>query len=471
MKKLFAVFFSLSLLMGVMTPMSVSAEEEADPAGTLFFEFEDLAEAAGAGNIQTEANHRDALSVENASGKAYWATIDTTTDPSATLTVNVTAEQAGYYKCQYAVMKQTDTTNLSTISLSVNDAFVGDNEKNCTELADLTGYELVVDGNGDPVLNEDGTQKKKQVYPWQYAKMSLFEGANACYLQEGANTLQVDVSYAEKAQYGKWKFFADYIKFVPTKGTIIASEGTVIEAENMTSQFPVEITGASGGKWIGKDAVTVAGEEATTELKPIQTLVTFPESRYYDLSFVTTKWSSSVSEISLHLGGNKIGGNKEDQQIGVNVQDRFTGTEGAANWTKQWCNMMEYSKSVWIEAGTYPLEIQIACCEHQDYTTVVKYFMDYVSFKPTADSVEKDDLNNYTAKVYFGASVSGTAMIALYNGQEFLGVSSKSVSEAQYVETSSVQTDKTVTKVKVFVWDGFENCIPQIVCKEIIVSE
>jgi len=62
-------------------------------------------------------------------------------------------------------------------------------------------------------------------------------------------------------------------------------------------------------------------------------------------------------------------------------------------------------------------------------------------------------------------------MIALYNGQELLGVSSKSVSEAQYVETSSVQMDKTVTKVKVFVWDGFENCIPQIVCKEIIVSE
>ena len=46
MKKLFAVFFSLSLLIGVMTPPGVSAEGEADPAGTLFFEFEDLAEAA-----------------------------------------------------------------------------------------------------------------------------------------------------------------------------------------------------------------------------------------------------------------------------------------------------------------------------------------------------------------------------------------------------------------------------------------
>ena len=131
MKKLFAVFFSLSLLMGVMISPGVSAEGEADPAGTLFFEFEDLAEAAGAGNIQTEANHRDALSVENASGKAYWATIDTTTDPSAALTVSITAEQAGYYKCQYAVMKRTDKTNLSNITLTVNDVLVGDNDTFC----------------------------------------------------------------------------------------------------------------------------------------------------------------------------------------------------------------------------------------------------------------------------------------------------------------------------------------------------
>ena len=52
MKKLFAVFFSLSLLMGVMTPPGVSAEGEADPAGALFFEFENLAEAAGAGTFK-----------------------------------------------------------------------------------------------------------------------------------------------------------------------------------------------------------------------------------------------------------------------------------------------------------------------------------------------------------------------------------------------------------------------------------
>ncbi len=459
MKNFFAVFFSVTLLLSAITPASRAAEELTGPEGTFQLEFETLAEAAQLDNVQKVTNPANPgdMSTKYASGESFWGHTGTQTDPSATFTF--TAPKAGYYEVYYALGNAgANTTDLSPVSLTVNDVLVGDNIKNNTQIEDLSQYQD----------NGDGT--KKRIYPWQYMGMMLFKGSSVCYLNAGENSLKAEV-IKSGGNMPAYKFFADYIKFVPTKGTIIASEGTIIEAENMTSQFPVEITGASGGKWIGKDAVTVAGEEATTELKPIQTLVTFPESRYYDLSFVTTKWSSSVSEISLHLGGNKIGGNKEDQQIGVNVQDRFTGTEGAANWTKQWCNMMEYSKSVWIEAGTYPLEIQVACCEHQDYTTVVKYFMDYVSFKPTADSVEKDDLNNYMAKVYFGAPVSGTAMIALYNGQELLGVSSKSVSEAQYVETSSVQTDKTVTKVKVFVWDGFENCVPQIACKEIIVSE
>lgn len=471
MKKLFAVFFSLSLLMGVMTSPGVSAEGEADPAGTLFFEFEDLAEAAGAGNIQTEANHRDALSVENASGKAYWATIDTTTDPSAALTVSVTAEQAGYYKCQYAVMKRTDKTNLSNITLTVNDVLVGDNDTFCKPLEDLSAYVDATDDEGTPILNEDGTPKQKCVYPWEYARMWLFEGKTSCYLNEGENTLQVDVSYLENALFGKWKFFADYIKFVPDNGTDITPEETLIEAEDMAAEKIVEVAGASGGKWIGTSNVKVTGEEGTP-LLPIQARVNFTESRYYDFSYVATHWQNSVSEVSLYLGENKISSNKDDSDLGTNVQDRFTSAsdDDPAGWTAKWNPMYEYTKKVWVDAGTYLLEFRVSTCESEEYAENVKYFIDYIDIKPSPDSMTKDAENNYTAEVCFASPVSGTAVMAAYNENKLVEMTVVEISaETQFMQLS-LKTDQTVTKVKVFVWDGFTNFAPKIECKEFALS-
>lgn len=457
MKKFLAVIFSVALLISTIATVGFADDETADPEGTIFFEFEDLAEQAGAGNIQTEEQLEDkALSVEYASGKSYWATIGTQTDPSATLTFDVAVGSAGYYKVQYAAMKRTDAANLSNMSLFVNNEFVGDNEANCTELEDLTVY--------DTVDNGDGTTKQNRIYPWAWANMSLFEGSGVCYLTEGQNTLRVDVSELLEAQYGKWKFFADYIKFIPTAGTEIASEGSTIEAESMSSQFVEDITGASGGKWIGhqktKDAIT-----------PIKTLVTFPESRYYDVTYVATDYATAVSEISLYLDSEKIGSNKDDADVKTNVQDRFTGEETNAQWTKEWCNMQEYTKKVWIEAGTYMFEIQIANCEAESESDSVKYFVDCIRFKPTADFISKDSENNYTAGVSFSKPVSGVALMAAYNGKELVKISEVPISEAaQYVETT-LQTDETVTNVKIFVWDGTENCIPQIECKELTVTQ
>ena len=133
--------------------------------------------------------------------------------------------------------------------------------------------------------------------------------------------------------------------------------------------------------------------------------------------------------------------------------------------------MYAYAKAVWVDAGTYPLEIKILPCEDPSWTEVAKYFVDYITLQPTADEVTKDSENNYTAKVCFSSPVSGVALMAAYNGNELAAVSSTLLSEAtQYVETT-LNTDKSVTHVKVFVWDGTENCIPQAACKELLVSE
>ena len=41
--------------------------------------------------------------------------------------------------------------------------------------------------------------------------------------------------------------------------------------------------------------------------------------------------------------------------------------------------------------------------------------------------------------------------------------------ETQFMQLS-LKTDQTVTKVKVFVWDGFTNFAPKIECKEFALS-
>lgn len=284
---------------------------------------------------------------------------------------------------------------------------------------------------------------------------------NAVYLQEGANSLQVTVSYLANAEFDKYKFFADYIRFIPTKGTEITAAGVTIEAENMTTQNIETITGASNDKWVGHRI-------STQDIDPLQALVTFPESQYYDLTYVSSKYIASVSEISLYLDATKLGSNKDDDAIKTDVQERYTGSETNVGWTKQWCHMHEYTKRVWIDAGTYRLNVQVAQCVGE---AAAKYFVDCIKFKPSEDFVLKGDANDYTACVGFESPVSGAALMAAYNGNELVAISAKiPLNAVQYVGPT-ISTDELITKIKVFVWDGTGNCIPQCPCKELTVTE
>ena len=133
MKKFFAMLFSATLLLSALAPVSLAADETAEPEGAFQLEFETLTEAAQVGNIQkvtSPANLGD-MSTKYASGETFWGNTGTSTDPSATFTF--TAPNAGDYEVYYALSNAgANTTDQSPISLTVNDELVGDNIKNNT---------------------------------------------------------------------------------------------------------------------------------------------------------------------------------------------------------------------------------------------------------------------------------------------------------------------------------------------------
>lgn len=207
MKKFLAVLFSTALLLSALAPASIAAEQEALPEGAFQLEFETLAQAANAGNLLTEAEKPGDVSVEYASGKSLWGNTGTHIDPSAAFTF--TAPQAGYYDVYYALGNAgANTVDLSQVSLTVNDELAGDNIKNNTQIEDLSQYQD----------NENGG--KTRIYPWQHMGMTLFKGSSVCYLNEGENTLKAEVTISG-GNYKAFKFFADYIQFVPVQGKVV----------------------------------------------------------------------------------------------------------------------------------------------------------------------------------------------------------------------------------------------------------
>ena len=60
--------------------------------------------------------------------------------------------------------------------------------------------------------------------------------------------------------------------------------------------------------------------------------------------------------------------------------------------------------------------------------------------------------------------------MAAYNENKLVEMTVVEISaETQFMQLS-LKTDQTVTKVKVFVWDGFTNFAPKIECKEFALS-
>lgn len=283
----------------------------------------------------------------------------------------------------------------------------------------------------------------------------------------GIHSLEVQVLNAE--EQATRIYYLDSITFKGNVDSVaIDPAGTTLEAEDMATQYILEgVKGASGRGWIGSPNVPFA-----TDFKPVKTYVNFTESGYYDMSFVSSNWNEWISEVAIYLGDEKLGSNKDDDAIKVNVQDRFTPSSDAwddpVNWTAAQSPMHEYAKTkLWIEAGVYPLEIRIEPAENEAQNKIRVYDVDCVTFKATADTVAKNDINVYTAFVNFAQPVSGIAVIAVYNGNQLLGTNSQTVTNVQTLVTVGVQTDEPVTHVKVFVWDGFVNCIPQIGCKNL----
>ncbi len=185
---------------------------------------------------------------------------------------------------------------------------------------------------------------------------------------------------------------------------ISGSASTKIEFEKYTDKKIKSVAGASGGK--------VVAEAAGSETPVISIPVTFEKSGRYNIKYVTTKKDSSLSKISFSL----------DLKSAFPIPgDNAKSGEKLAYSAESGQQMYLFEeKSVWIDANTYDLKVNIDASNGK-----YNYALDYIEFCPTpvpeisATEKTRIELDEYSKAGIYGwdrgvetnSSASGGQMV------------------------------------------------------------
>ncbi|MBQ4086979.1 MAG: hypothetical protein IJC78_01885 [Clostridia bacterium] len=361
----------------------------------------------------------------NASGSKFiqMDTVHKENHPAIRADIDVSVERPGIYELEYVISDVGSPTNIYVDGLLVNEVFAWeklDEEKNAEG---KYGYfnDLYHSARRDTVSVE------------------LTEGEHEITVEFGPRPEQgvLDVAVS-----------MDYLKLTPPGIPTITADGvTTIEFDDITSAKVREEAAASEGK--------IVCNNWDSNKPDIGTNVIVKESGYYDISYVvgersvtqlgeTSKDRLYLSLITLTLG---------EVTIGTNDGEYTKILTEYGVWTTAPMSLYE-KKSVWLDAGEYQLNADVGVTKDNKF----KYQLDYISFAPAGyvapEPVEGVVVKNgvATATALYDTPVSGTAVLALYNGGKLLSLSSMNVTDTKEIVINA-PVSGTPTDVKVFVWD------------------
>jgi len=388
------------------TPFVADEEINLDAKNTI--EFEEYTTIAG--NQATCRN--DPTVTSGFSGDGYIGANGSTNTPS--VSANISVEETGTYAIEYAVSPKSGSIN--EINIYLGDTLIGSNTETATK-----GEQLFYSNVGS------GVNKYNKNVP----------------LTAGIYELRVEILMDVSDGYGGYthRWAMDYISFGPIEAdaTVNLTDVAIIELDDYDNRDG----SVSNGNANGGDHVYANG---TNNPLTISATVYVAESGTYDVEYISTPANSSVSTFEYYLGDTLLGANDDDC---VAVDPSYIEGYGTG----------KYTKTVELTEGVYTLSVKVGGDGGW------RFLYDYIKFSAHVEEVPRVDAfelaeGTATATVYYDAPVAGTVILALYNGNTFVGMGTYDASGETDITVSAANITSAVTKAKVFVWESLDFVLP-----------
>ncbi len=229
---------------------------------------------------------------------------------------------------------------------------------------------------------------------------------------------------------------------------------TRIEWEDYASSFsPYKLSIKSSGNTSGGKYVYIDSDE---EISHPQLTVDIPIS------------VEAAGKYKLRYIASTVGTTPEIRANGVllNAESQITEFDTFQNKKYQYFGEKNHAAKnvasyIELPAGEYNLEVTLSV---RDKLNDVAICMDYLEIVPQDTITVVDGVA--TASAIYDNSVSGTAILALYNGDQMIATNTATASGTRTVSVS-VPCASNFTHGKLFIWNDLENCIPVELVKEL----
>ncbi len=288
------------------------------------------------------------------------------------------------------------------------------------------------------------------------------------YLPEGYHSLVVKVGYRSNKK--DFAAYLDYLEFIPIAPDIdgkieagkvttiemedavkrvekfVQSDGSVIQYANGTVYVPTvnSMPLCSGGKYAVLDTPDGQGVDAYLDL-PVKIAV--KDAGIYRMKYVVTG--------NLSAPGVFLDGNSQNFAVPRVATDESKNETGNYSYFNNWATAGIHEGTIYLSEGMHTLYFRtwMRGGTSKDYAQL----FDFLEFSP----VESFTVAGGTASVtaITDRPVSGTAILALYNGNEMVGVGSAPAENTKLIEISA-PASQAVTHAKVMVWEDLENINP-----------
>lgn len=341
------------------------------------------------------------------------------TDP-ATVSFVVDVEEAGYYNVTYLLGYRTESS-ASVVTLKVGDDVIGKNTD--------TDYKEQFAGFTYDSLMPMSKYKKEMIY-----------------LSEGEKTIEAIVDVAPGDKY---VFQLDYIEFeyVPTP-TVSSKETKRIEFESYAKGFKQTNSGiASGGAYI-RSVGTTKDPSFTFEIDVL-------EEGYYNVTYLAGyAVSPGISNVTIKVGDSLVGTNAAKTNGRETVEGFYDDV-----WNTNHMPMSKFvKKNLWLCEGTNTVSVEIAPSSDENY----KFQLDYIEFEAAGVNNIAVEEGAIGAEVYYKEAVSGTPVMALYNGNKLVSVEIFDSVENTTSLTLNFEETNAFDKVKIFVLGDTVSIAPQV---------
>lgn len=286
---------------------------------------------------------------------------------------------------------------------------------------------------------------------------SVYDHETSRYIEAGEYNLKASaVSITNQAN--ATKFVADCLKITPVNMELPA-DGT-IELENAKNFFSPWKPGSSVAD--GDASVTMlhtyGGEDVVAGIPVI-----FPESGYYDITFLGTPWNNNgLSKIDISIDGTLIMDNDNTKYGNALGYDY-----------KQYLPAYEFTKEfVYIEEGVHNVSVAAFVREPDNPLNECAFGMDSITFVRAEDQVSVNTSEKtLTITAFYGAPTSGSFIAVAYKDNQLVGiVSFDEVDRTIFDAVIPYDCDGTPDTVKVFVWEDLASVAPVVKAKTIAVK-